>query len=287
MCAPGIIETVKRRLAAESPARRNFIKGAALAGAAALAAAPGCARVREKAPFGIGHLGRRHAFDRAIDLTHTHSADFPTYFGSPGLEVKSLYSFAKSGFNLGEWHLNEHSGTHLDAPLHFSADQNSAAEIPVGDLVLPLAIIDIRAKAADSPDAQVTPDDIKFWETHYGQIPENACVAMLSGWGEFTGGGKFRNTDADGVRHFPGFHIEAAQMLIERNARGIAVDTLSLDYGLSKDFAVHYEWLPTNRWGLECVANLDQVPPRGAMIVVGAPKVKGATGGLSRLIALA
>ena len=119
MCAPGIIETVKRRLAAESPARRNFIKGAALAGAAALTAAPGCARVREKAPFGIGHLGRRHAFDRAIDLTHTHSADFPTYFGSSGLEVKSLYSFAKSGFNLGEWHLNEHSGTHLDAPLHF------------------------------------------------------------------------------------------------------------------------------------------------------------------------
>jgi kynurenine formamidase len=64
------------------------------------------------------------------------------------------------------------------------------------------------------------------------------------------------------------------------------VDSMSLDNGASQEFKTHRLWLPAGRWGLENVANLDQVPPSGATLVVGAPKVKGATGGLARLIAL-
>jgi kynurenine formamidase len=45
-------------------------------------------------------------------------------------------------------------------------------------------------------------------------------------------------------------------------------------------------WLPSGRWGLECVAGLDKVPANGATLVVGIPKVKGATGGPTRLMAL-
>jgi kynurenine formamidase len=87
--------------------------------------------------------------------------------------------------------------------------------------------------------------------------------------------------------HFPGFHVEAAHYLLsERNAIGLGVDTLSLDYGQSAVFATHYAWLPTNRWGLEALARLDEVPASGATLVVGGPMVKGATGGPSRVFAL-
>jgi kynurenine formamidase len=87
--------------------------------------------------------------------------------------------------------------------------------------------------------------------------------------------------------HFPGFHPDAADMLMkERQVVGMAVDTLSLDYGASKDFKTHYAWLPSGRWGLENVAGLDRVPPLGATLVVGAPKIKGATGGPTRVLAL-
>ena len=87
--------------------------------------------------------------------------------------------------------------------------------------------------------------------------------------------------------HFPGFHVEAVQLLTEeREVVGIAVDTLSLDYGASKDFATHAHWLPSNRWGLECVANLATVPVRGATIVVGAPTWVDGSGGPSRVLAL-
>ena len=109
---------------------------------------------------------------------------------------------------------------------------------------------------------------------------------MNSGWAEKVNTPEFRNADANGVLHFPGFHIEAAQFLLdERDVNGIAVDTLSLDYGPSPDFAVHYLWLPSNRWGMEAVANLDAVPPRGSTLIVGGPKIVNATGGPCRLIA--
>ena len=115
-------------------------------------------------------------------------------------------------------------------------------------------------------------------------IPDGACVAMLSGWEARVAGPEFRNADGQGVMHFPGFRVEAAQYLMgEGDAVGIAVSTLSLDHRKSADFATHHAWLPTNRRGLEAVANLGELPPTGAILVVGGPRIKGATGGPSRV----
>lgn len=183
--------------------------------------------------------------------------------------------------------VNEHTGTHIDAPLHFSKDGKSVAEIPVSNLIAPLCVVDIAARAAGDADAQVTPDDIKAWMAANGEIPDNACVAMHSGWGAHVGGDTFRNADSEGKQHYPGFHVEAAQMLIEETgATSIATDTLSLDHGISADFATHYAWLPTGRFGIENIANLDKVPAKGATLVIGAPKHRGGTGGPARIFAM-
>ena len=280
MCLPGCIESVKNRLRRDAAngvvpdGRRRFLK---MAGAG-LAAAGGMATLAARA--------EERKFTRVVDLTHSLSDAFPTFGGTPGISLKSLFNFADNGFNMNEWTLNEHTGTHMDAPLHFSADGQTAEEVPVESLVLPLVVVDIRAKAETDDDAQVTPDDLKDWEAEHGPIPAGSCVAMSSGWAAHVGGDKFRNADAEGKLHFPGFHVEAAEMMMGRDVVGMAVDTLSIDYGPSQDFATHYAWLPTNRWGMECVANLDELPPTGATIVAGAPKIIGASGGPSRVIAL-
>ena len=221
------------------------------------------------------------------DLSHALDDKFPTYFGTPGIDLQQVNNFAEHSFNMFRIDLAEHSGTHMDAPLHFSADGQSVDAVPVENLVVPLCVVDIAAKAQDNPDAEVTPEDLKAWIAANGDIPDKACVAMHSGWGALTGGDQFRNADGDGVMHFPGFHVEAAQMLMEETgAVGMAVDTLSLDFGKSGNFATHYAWLPTNRWGLECVANLDRLPAAGATLVAGAPKIRGGSGGPCRVFAL-
>ncbi|MBX9592458.1 MAG: cyclase family protein [Hyphomonadaceae bacterium] len=273
MCAPGLIEHVRSRLS-----RRTFFKAAG-AMAATAATSSLVLDAAEARPF--------PRFSRVRDLTHALTPEFPTFFGVPGIGMKQLKAFKKDGFNLMEWTVLEHSGTHIDTPIHFAESGAGPDALPVDDLVVPLAVINVVAKAAANADYQLTPADIRQWERRHGRLPSGCCVAMHAGWGRHLGTAKFLGKDDGGVLHFPGFHPEAADMLLRaRRVAGIAVDTLSLDHGPSKDFKTHYAWLPAGRWGLENVANLDKVPPSGATLVVGAPKIKGATGGPTRVLAL-
>jgi kynurenine formamidase len=270
MCVPGCQDAVAR-----SVSRRGFFKGAAAAGfAATTLASPAEAAPRQ--------------FRSVVDLTHTMSADFPTFFGVPGLEMQKQFDFKKDGYNVFWWRIIEHAGTHLDAPIHFSESGITAEKIAVEALVVPLAVVDVAAKAAQNPDYQLSRQDLAGWERKHGRLPPDCCVALHSGWARHVGdAAKFSGKDAAGTFHFPGIAPEAtAWLLKERRVAGLAVDTLSLDFGASKDFGTHTLWLPAGRWGLENVANLDKVPPTGATLVVGSAKVRDATGGPTRLIAL-
>ncbi|MBF9032287.1 cyclase family protein [Rhodobacterales bacterium HKCCE3408] len=271
MCDVCVMNAVKDKMLSR---RQIFAGGAALAAGAALV--PSLPKPARAEAHGGG----------VIDMTHTLSADFPTYFGEPQFAAEQLFNFADNGFNLFNLTVNEHTGTHIDAPLHFSADGTSVDELPVENLVAPLCVVDITAKAEDSADAQVTPDDLMAWISANGEIPDGACVAMNSGWEAKIGSDAYRGFDGS-AQHYPGFHVEAVQMLLEQtNAASIAVDTLSLDYGASADFATHYTWLPAGRFGIENIAGLGQVPVAGATIVIGAPKHAGGTGGPARIFAL-
>lgn len=271
MCDICVMNAVKNKMLS----RRQFFKGAAATGAAAAIGAT----VVAPAAMAAGH-------GKVEDMTHTLHEDFPTYFGESQFSMEQKFNFAEHFFNLFEYRVNEHTGTHVDAPLHFSADGLSVDEIPVSNLIAPLCVIDIAARAAEDPDAQVTPDDIKKWIAANGDIPAHACIAMHSGWAANVDSDKYRGFDGT-AQHYPGFHVEATKMLLEETqAASLAVDTLSLDHGPSADFASHYAWLPTGRFGIENMANLDKVPAAGATLVVGAPKHRGGTGGPARIFAM-
>ena len=228
----------------------------------------------------------RHSIERVVDLTHTLSASFPTPWKDP-LVLEQISKLGKEKWNMFRWHLNEHIGTHLDAPLHCT-ELDSADRIPVEQLVGSLVVVNIRDRAAANPDCQLTLDDIKQWEKKHERIPDGAVVAMCSGWdAHVNDAGRFLGRDDKGTYHLPGFSLEAVQFLHEqRNVNGIGTDTLNLDAAAAGDFPVHHYWLGQNKWGLENLANLGQVPPKGATIVVGSPKIAGCTGGPSRVLAL-
>lgn len=279
MCHHCVIQTVKDRMLS----RRSLLKaGLGGAGAATASLATTAAGLAQQSPPSL-----KDRIGDIIDLTHTLSPEFPTFGGAPGIAYSQQFNFTEHGYNLYQLTIDEHSGTHIDAPLHFSKDGKSVDEIEPADLVAPLVNIDMRQKAALNADAQLTPDDIKAWIAKHGPLPENCCVAMNSGWSAKAGNeADFAGRDDEQVMHFPGFHIEATQMLLEQSSTvAIAVDTLSLDHGPSQDFATHYAWLPAGRYGIENLANLSALPESGAVIIVGAPKTKGGTGGPARILA--
>ena len=253
-------------------------RGALAAAAAAvlgLSAAPAAAQMVREAPV-----------RRVVDLTHTLRTDFPTFGGDPAFEMTPVFALARDGYNLNRFTYGEHVGTHFDAPIHFTADGATVDRIPAESLVCPLVVLDVRERAAAEADYQVTPEDLAAHETRHGRIPAGACIALNSGWDARAGGTAFRNADAAGRLRFPGFRPDVAPILLARNAAGVAVDTLSLDHGGSSTFDFHKAWLGAGRWGIECVAALGEVPPAGATLVAGAPKVAGGTGGHGRVLAL-
>jgi kynurenine formamidase len=94
--------------------------------------------------------------------------------------MEQVSKLGKDKWNAYRWHIQEHSGTHIDAPLHCTQGW-SADLIPAEQLVGPLVVVDIRAAASTKADARLTPDDLKAWEHEHGPMPAGAVVALFSG----------------------------------------------------------------------------------------------------------
>lgn len=274
MCPPNAIAS----LACPDVSRRSLLKFG-LGAAAALAL-----------PLGSAHAAavRRTSFSNVADLTHVLGPGFPLFPGAAPFQITPVVTHDNGGYYGSILNYWEHSGTHMDAPIHFAKDGLFVDQLAVENLVVPAAVINVAEQVRRDPDYVVTPDDIRAWERRYGRLPDNAAVLMASGWGARAGSVEaFRNTDGGGVMHFPGFGKDAVDFLIaERRVAGIGVDTLSLDHGPSADFATHFTLLGTNRWGLENLANLEGIPPSGATLFVGAPKVAAGSGGPTRVMAV-
>jgi kynurenine formamidase len=187
--------------------------------------------------------------------------------------------------------MSEHGGTHIDAPIHFGEGKQSVDAIPLQNLVAPAVVIDVRAAVEQDRDYRLTVHDIEAWESRHGRIPSGAVVVMLTGWGKrWPDKNRYLGTDTPSdpkTLHFPGFSKEAAEFLVtQRKVDGIGIDTPSIDYGPSQDFVVHQIVNGADRYGLENIANLEQLPPKGALLVSLPIKIKGGTGGPVRIIAI-
>jgi len=110
---------------------------------------------------------------------------------------------------------------------------------------------------------------------------------MRTGWAErWPDAARYRNMDAASAMHFPGFSVEAVKLLIERGAVGLGIDTLSVDYGPSKDFPVHHLSHGAGLYHVENLADLSSLPESGAWLVVAPIKLEGGSGGPARVLAL-
>ena len=277
MCVSGTVETVRERSEREGvPAisRRTVLLSGAAGALAATLPGPALAAAKPR---------RRN---RIQDLTHLFRAGFPMYTGDPPAR-ETLVTIPVNGFYAQQWTFGEHSGTHMDAPGHFVIGGRLTPEIDPRELMVPIAVVNISRKAETEADAAVSVDDLVRYERRHGRIPRGALVCAYSGWESRVGDpDAYRNADSNGTYHFPGFGIDAVEWLLaNRNITGIGVDTLSLDVGASTTFDVHVTLLGANKYGIENLANLSQIPARGAEVVVGVIPWEEGSGGPCRVMA--
>jgi kynurenine formamidase len=224
---------------------------------------------------------------RVVDLTHTLGPDMPVWPGGTPLQLDNKATLEKNGFYGNDLRLGEHGGTHVDAPIHFSAAGAPVEKLPVAWLVQQAAVIDLTARVAANPDALLELADVKAWEGRHGKLGAGWCVLARTGWSErWPDQTLYRNTDDAGKMHFPGVSLAAARYLREVGVRCLGVDTLSTDAGVSTTFDTHKLFLAGGGFNLENLTNLAALPEVGASIVVGVLPLEGGSGAPARVLAL-
>lgn len=225
-----------------------------------------------------------------VDLTHAFFAGQPKFHLLPDEELETVYTVADTGFHVDRYSLVGQWGTHVDPPVHFVEGARTLDNIPVSESILPLAVLDLHEEAAQNPDLQVSVDHILEWEKRNGRIPAESFVALRTDWSQRWDDDTLENFDEDGKRHYPGWTVDAIRFLREeRDVLAIGHETTGTDSGRSidgGDFGSELWWLQQDRWQIELLDNLAEVPETGALIVATWAKPKDGTGFPARVFAI-
>jgi kynurenine formamidase len=238
---------------------------------------------------------------RIVDLTQPLSEDTPVlqlpepFANTPPLSRRTLSHYDEAG-PAWAWdvlELGEHTGTHFDAPIHWISgrDGEDVASVPVDRLVAPAVVIDKSAEVANDPGYLLTVAEIEAFEAEHGQIAAGSWVLFRSGWdARAQDSNAFLNAGPDGPVT-PGPDADAARWLgTERGILGFGVETVGTDAGAAggfdPPFPAHQFLMGNGRYGLTQLANLAELPPTGAVIVVAPLKLVRGTGSPARVMAL-
>ena len=260
------------------------------------------------AGLGAGQLDELGATSRqddgAVDLAEARLVDLSHSFNAKTIYWPTAQKFklteVADGETEGGWHYSaynfegaEHGGTHLDAPIHFSAGGNTADKVPLRKVVGAAVTVDVRAKASADADYLITPADLMAFEAANGQIARDTIVLLRTGWSSrwpdarrYLGTAE-RGNAAVPKLHFPGLSEEAAEFLVkQRRIKAVGIDTASIDRGQSTDFRAHRVLSAAQVPVFENVTNLNRVPAEGFHVVALPMKIEGGSGGPLRTIAI-
>lgn len=231
-----------------------------------------------------------------IDLSHDFSSETIYWPNADTFKLSKIFEGETDKgyyYSAFQFCAPEHGGTHVDAPVHFAKGKKTVDQIPIDQLLGDAIVVDISEKALKNRDYLIVKDDFIVWETLYGKIPDRTILLLKTGYSNYwPDRKKYMGTDKQGKNaiaelHFPGLHPSAALWLIEnRKINAIGIDTPSIDYGQSKLFKCHQIFSKLEIPIFENVANLDQLPPKGAFVIALPIKIKGGSGAPIRIIAL-
>ena len=211
-----------------------------------------------------------------VDLTQPLGPRTALWPGSPAFAAHVTAEIEPDGLFNRAVVTPEHAGTHLDAPAHFVADGARVDAIAADRLVVECAVVDARGIEI------VGADHLRADEERHGAFAHGSAVLVWTGWDRFVDDHE-RYVDA---LAFPGLDRSAAELLVERGVTGLGIDTLGVDPGSSTTFDVHHTTLPAGLWHLEGLVNLGDLPPRGALLFVGALRLVDGSGTPARVLAL-
>ena len=239
---------------------------------------------------------------RVVDLTQTLMPSTPVIQLPPQfapsnpfrIEEISHYDAPGPGWYWNNISCGEHTGTHFDAPIHWVTGKDfrdgATDTIPVQRFVAPACVIDCSTQVRKDAKFLLEPSHIEAWEGEHGRVPKGAWVLMRTDWSKRSSPETFLNAKADGP-HVPGPSAATIGFLIaERDVNGWGVEAVGTDAGqafaFEPAFPAHHLMHGANKFGLASLANLDRLPPTGAVLIAAPLKIKNGSGSPLRVLAL-
>jgi kynurenine formamidase len=237
-----------------------------------------------------------HGDVRVVDLTHELSPSTPViqlppqFEPSARFELRELSRYDDRGpFSYkNAYTTGEHVGTHFDAPIHWITGRDGASvdQIPMGALIAPALVIDKTREAELDPRWWLTVDDVHAFEDEHGKLASGSWLLLRTGWSQrHHSDEEFLN---DSV--WPGPDVECARYLAESGIVGFGTEAVGIDHGgggaVTPPFPVHHYLLGAGKFGLASLANLDQLPVTGSLLVAAPLRIAGGSGSSMRAFAL-
>lgn len=240
------------------------------------------------------HFAKIVAGASFVDLSHRLEVGMPDGPGPDAATIDALLTHAVDDGGAARIHLYSFPGqwgTHIDAPIHFVANKRTLEDIPVSEMILPLVVLDIHQQVLANPDYQVSMDDVAAWEQENGEIPAKSFVALRSDWSKrWPSLDQMRGWDEDGISHSPAWSMEVLEFLSdERNVTAIGHETMDTDTGklaAAGQYPLETYFLGLDKYQIENMTSLDQVPPSGAFIVASWMNSENGAGFPARVFAI-
>lgn len=236
-----------------------------------------------------------------IDLTETLRPDYPTItlppeFGQASPFVKSEISRYDARGPAWYWNnftVSEHAGTHFDAPIHWitgrDLPENAADTIRPARFIAPACVVDCTKETAADKGYILTTEKLDAFERAHGRVPKGAWLFMRTDWRKIADPKNYTNMQADGG-HSPGPDADAVRWMIARDVIGFGVETVGTDAGqafrFEPQYPCHHFMHGAGKYGLQCMTNLDRLPPVGAVVIAAPLKIEKGSGSPVRAIAL-
>jgi kynurenine formamidase len=243
-----------------------------------------------RADSDLGRAYKTIAGKKFVDLTHAFGPETPVWSGfgqarfTPAADPRTReeYTIPGIGFHATSYELVGQYGTHVDPPAHFAEGGLTQDQIPLEQMILPLVVLDDTPYLTREPNHAFSVEDLNAWERQHGRVPPKSFVALR------TDMSKDWDTNPERFKRspFPGWAFETIKVLYEQ--RGVTAtghEALDADTSARMDSETYI--LQHGHYQIEAMANLDQVPATGALIVVTWPKVRGGLGFPARAFAIA
>lgn len=239
---------------------------------------------------------------KVVDLTETLRPEYatislPEEFGQASPFIKeeiSRYDDKGPGWYWNNFTMSEHTGTHLDAPVHWVTGKdfpnNTVDTMPTKDFVAPVCVLDCTKEVAADKGWILTREFMEAWEADHGKIPAGSWVFLRSDWRKVADPDNYTNMQEDGG-HSPGPNAEAVLWLVnERDVFGFGTECVGTDAGqafmFEPQYPCHHYMHGAGKYGLQCMTNLDQLPATGAVVIAAPLKIEDGSGSPLRVIAL-